>query len=104
MTGASAIGIRDVQALGSRAASCLLIFAESMAIALAAGVMGILVTFPVAAAFADRMGTLFPVFLVSPATLAMQLGAALVIGLVAAALPAWRAARQRIVDGLRAVG
>jgi ABC-type antimicrobial peptide transport system permease subunit len=34
----------------------------------------------------------------------MQIVAALAIGVVAAALPAWRAARIRIVDGLRAVG
>jgi putative ABC transport system permease protein len=34
----------------------------------------------------------------------MQLAAALVIGVVAAAIPAWRAARVRIVDGLRAIG
>jgi ABC-type lipoprotein release transport system permease subunit len=32
----------------------------------------------------------------------MQLGAAFVVGLVAACVPAWRAARVRIVDGLRA--
>ena len=37
------------------------------------------------------------------ATLAIQLGAALLVGVVAAALPAWRAAQVRIVDGLRAV-
>ena len=34
----------------------------------------------------------------------MQLGSALVIGAVAAAVPAWNAARVRIVDGLRAIG
>jgi ABC-type lipoprotein release transport system permease subunit len=34
----------------------------------------------------------------------MQLAAALVVGLVAAAIPAWRAGRVRIVDGLRAIG
>ena len=34
----------------------------------------------------------------------MQVGAALVVGVVAAPIPAWRAARIRIVDGLRAVG
>jgi putative ABC transport system permease protein len=50
------------------------------------------------------MGTLFPVFLVSGSTIAMQLACALVIGVVAAVLPALRAARLRIVDGLRAVG
>jgi putative ABC transport system permease protein len=35
--------------------------------------------------------------------MAMQLAAALAVGTVAAALPAWRAARVRIVEGLRAV-
>jgi ABC-type lipoprotein release transport system permease subunit len=33
----------------------------------------------------------------------MQVGAALLIGAVAAWLPAWRTARVRVVDGLRAV-
>ena len=39
----------------------------------------------------------------SETTIALQMGAALVVGLVAAAVPAWRAVRLRIVDGLRAV-
>jgi putative ABC transport system permease protein len=34
----------------------------------------------------------------------LQVAAALVIGVVAAAIPAWRAARVRIVEGLRAIG
>ena len=34
----------------------------------------------------------------------MQIGAALVVGVVAALVPAWRAARVTIVDGLRAIG
>ena len=80
----------------------LLIFGESLAIALVGGVLGILLTFPLAAAFAGALGTLFPVFFVSQETVLMQLGAALVVGLVAAGVPAWRAARVRIVDGLRA--
>src|SRR5256714_9019995 len=81
----------------------LLILGESLAIALAGGVIGVLLTFPLAHGFADAMGSLFPIFLISDETLAMQLGAALVVGLVAAALPAWRAANIRIVDGPRAV-
>jgi putative ABC transport system permease protein len=80
----------------------LLIFAESIGIAMAGGVLGILLTFPLANAFASAMGTLFPVFFVSRETVLMQLGAAFVVGLVAACVPAWRAARVRIVDGLRA--
>ena len=80
-----------------------LIFGESMVIALAGGLLGITLTFPLAAWFADAMGSLFPIFLVSEATVAMQVGAALLIGAVAAGLPAWRTARVRVVDGLRAV-
>ena len=80
-----------------------LIVAESLALALAAGAAGVALTFPLAGAFADAMGTLFPVFFVSDETVALQLAAALAVGLVAAAIPAWRAARIRIVDGLRAV-
>ena len=59
---------------------------------------------PVAAAFGNAMGTLFPVFFVSGETILMQIGAALLVGIVAALIPAWRAAQVRIVDGLRAVG
>jgi len=81
----------------------LLVFAESIGIALAGGALGILLTFPLANIFAGAMGTLFPVFFVSRETVLMQLGASLVIGVVAAAVPAWRAARVRIVDGLRAI-
>jgi len=80
-----------------------LIVAESIAIALAGGLAGIALTLPVAATFAGAMGTLFPVFIVSESTMLMQLGAALLIGLVAAVAPAWHASRVGIVEGLRAI-
>ena len=93
-----------LKALGfSNAYVAWLIFAESLGIASLGGVLGIALTFPLANAFASAMGTLFPVFGVSSETLAMQAGAAILIGVVAAGIPAWRAARARIVDGLRAV-
>src|SRR5438132_6864224 len=82
----------------------ILIFAESIGIAFVGGLSGIALTFPIARAFADQMGTLFPIFFVSDQTVAMQLGAALAVGAVAACVPAWTAARLRIVDGLRAIG
>ena len=44
-----------------------------------------------------------PVFFVSEQTIVMQVGAALVVGVVAALIPAWRASHVKIVDGLRAV-
>ena len=80
-----------------------LIVAESFGLALLGGLAGIALTYPLAGIFADAMGTLFPVFFVSDRTVVLQLAAALVVGLCAAAVPAWRAARIRIVDGLRAV-
>jgi putative ABC transport system permease protein len=81
----------------------LLIFAESISIALVGGLAGIALTYPLAQAFADAMGTLFPIFFVSEDTVLMQFAAAIVVGAVAACIPAWNAARVRIVDGLRAV-
>ena len=58
-----------------------------------AGSSGIALTFPLADAFAERMGTLFPIFFVSEETMLLQVGAALAVGVVAAAIPAWRTAR-----------
>ncbi|MDQ2918202.1 MAG: ABC transporter permease [Casimicrobiaceae bacterium] len=82
----------------------MLIFAESMGIALLGGLLGIALTFPLAEAFASTIGSILAGFKVSRDTIMMQLIAALVIGVVAAAVPAWNAARVRIVDGLRAIG
>jgi putative ABC transport system permease protein len=81
-----------------------LIFGESMLLALAGALVGVALLFPVAAAFAARMGTLFPVFEVAPATVAMQLLSAAVVGAVAAIAPTLRAAHVNIVEGLRSVG
>ena len=80
-----------------------LIFAESTAIALTGGALGVALTFPLADAFGATVGSLLPSVAVRGETIALQLAAALLVGLVAASLPAWRAARTRIVDGLRAV-
>ena len=92
------------KALGFGAAFiALLIFGESMLIALIGGVAGVALTFPLANAFREQVAMLFPVFLISDTTMALQMGAALMVGVVAAALPAWRASRVRIVDGLRAI-
>jgi putative ABC transport system permease protein len=82
----------------------MLIFAESLGIALLGGVLGVAATFPLADAFASTVGSILAEFKVSRDTVVLQLLAALVIGVVAAAIPAWRAARVRIVDGLRAIG
>ena len=48
--------------------------------------------------------TLFPVFEVSTGTVALQAACAIVVGIAAALAPGHRAARVKIVDGLRAIG
>ena len=80
-----------------------LLFGESLVIALLGGGLGMALTLPIAAAFAKSVGTLFPVFLVSDLTMALQLAASVVVGLVAAAWPAWKMSRISIVNGLRHV-
>jgi putative ABC transport system permease protein len=81
-----------------------LIFGESLLLALAGALIGIALLYPLAAAFAAQMGTLFPVFEVAPATTLLQLLSALAVGAVAAIAPTLRAANVNIVDGLRSVG
>jgi putative ABC transport system permease protein len=81
-----------------------LIFGESLLLAAAGAALGGALLYPVAAAFAAKMGTLFPVFEVAPRTLLLQTGAALAVGLVAGVAPTLRAARVNVVDGLRSIG
>ena len=80
-----------------------LLLGESLLIALLGGGTAIALTFPLARAFAGTVGTLFPVFEVSGTTVGLQLLACAVVGLVAAAWPAWKMSRIDIVQGLRHV-
>jgi putative ABC transport system permease protein len=81
-----------------------LVFGESLAIAAIGAALGIALTFPVADWFGAKFGTLFPVFEVGAETVALQLACALGVGVIAAVLPGRRAARVKIVEGLRAIG
>jgi putative ABC transport system permease protein len=81
----------------------MLIYGEALAIAGLGGILGIALTFPVADAFGQAMGTLFPVFIVSDLTVVMQAICALLVGIVSAVFPARSAARVNIVDGLRSM-
>ena len=81
----------------------LLITGESLLISAIGGGLGMAVTAPSAAAFKKAVG-LFPIFSVSDDTVVAQAAGALAVGVVAAVVPAVRAARVRIVDGLRAIG
>ena len=93
-----------LKALGFRPGFVVkLLFGESLLIALGGGVIGIALTFPLAEAFVKAAGTLFPIFRVSELTVALQVLAALVVGGVSAAWPAWKMSRIDIVQGLRHV-
>jgi putative ABC transport system permease protein len=79
-----------------------LIFGESLVICAVGGGLGIALTGPTAVAF-KKVATIFPVFNVSGETLALQAVCALVVALASGIVPAVRAARIRIVDGLRSI-
>jgi putative ABC transport system permease protein len=81
-----------------------LVFGESLAIAAIGAALGIVLTFPAAEWLGAKFGTLFPVFEVGGETVALQIACALGVGVLAALLPGRRAARVKIVEGLRAIG
>jgi putative ABC transport system permease protein len=81
-----------------------LVFGESLIISAIGCAAGIAFTYPAAQWFSDTMGIYIPVFNVENRTLLMDVAAALIIGVVAAAFPTWRAINVRIADGLRRIG
>ncbi|NRR33429.1 ABC transporter permease [Oxalobacteraceae bacterium] len=82
----------------------LLIFGESLLLALVGAALGIALLFPLTAGIGAQLGTMFPVFEVAPLTVLLQLLSALGIGVVAGIAPTLRAARINIVEGLRSIG
>ena len=94
-----------LKSLGFRPAFiALLIVGESAAICALGGGLAILAMPYAADGFKALAGTYFPVFEVSKLTLALQALCAAVVALAAAIVPALRASRVRIVEGLRAIG
>jgi putative ABC transport system permease protein len=81
-----------------------MIFGESLFITMTGGVLGILLTFPVAQKFGELMGAFFPVFNVERSTIYLDIFFSLLVGVIAAIFPTWRAVRIKIADGLRRIG
>lgn len=84
------------------------ILGESMFLGLFAGVLGLglaypLVNFGMGRFIEENMGGMFPFFRVQPGTMLAAMGFAMLLGLVAAAIPAWRASRLTTVEALRRV-
>jgi putative ABC transport system permease protein len=81
-----------------------MIIGESMVISLIGGMIGIILTYPVAKVFGKILSTFFPIFKVPDGIIIMDLVACIIVGLTAAIVPTWRAIRIRIADGLRRIG
>jgi len=79
---------------------------ESVALALAGGVLGVLIAIPVISGITHRfIGLGIPLDMkVNPITAAIALLVAVVLGLVSGYWPAYRASRMNIVDALRHIG
>ncbi len=81
-----------------------LIMGESLLLATMGGLIGLALTFPMVHLFKTKLGQYFRVFPLTNTTLALGLGTALAVGVMAALLPAWRAAQVGIAEALRKVG
>ncbi len=81
-----------------------LIFGESLFISSLGCALGIALTFPAAKMFGDSLSQYFPVFIVEPESIYMDIVASVVVGFVAALFPTWRAIKLRVADGLRRIG
>jgi putative ABC transport system permease protein len=81
-----------------------LIMGESLLLATMGGLIGLALTFPMVHLFKTKLGQYFRVFPLTNTTLALGLGTALAVGILAALLPAWRAAQVGIAEALRKVG
>jgi putative ABC transport system permease protein len=81
-----------------------IILGESLVVTVTGAALGIVMTYPVADYFSDKLGAFFPIFNVAKETLYLEFAAALCVAVVASISPAVSAIRIRIVDGLRKMG
>jgi len=87
----------------------IFVLGEAVAVSVGGGVLGILVSYPFVQSFFGRfleenMGAFFPFFRIDPITVVLALALAVVLGAVAAALPAYNASRLKVVEALRQTG
>lgn len=93
-----------LKALGFRPwVGAALVYAESLTLSLIGAAIGIWATGPAAHLVGAHLDNIFPIFSVSPHTVQLQWLAAIVVGAVAAALPARRAMRVKVIEGLRSL-
>jgi putative ABC transport system permease protein len=85
------------------------VLSEGVAVSAVGGVLGLLLSYPLVEQglgrfLEENMGGIFPFFRIGEQTVVAALVLALVLGLVAAALPAYNASRLKVVDALRRTG
>ncbi|MGB9616078.1 MAG: ABC transporter permease [Desulfomonilaceae bacterium] len=81
-----------------------IIAGESISLAVMGGILGAVLTIPVAAVFQLQLQSFLPVFEVENQTLAYIVALSFCVGLAAALPPAWQVRRTGIAEGLRYVG
>jgi putative ABC transport system permease protein len=82
----------------------LLISGESVAIAILGGILGMALSFPIAAVFSREIGPILPVFHIQWKTILIASVLSCVIGFLAAVFPAWRAMKVRVAEALSHIG
>ena len=82
-----------------------LIAGESLLISSIGGILGLAVTFPIAEGIHKGLPTgWFPVFSVEPITVILAASTAILAGVISSVFPITKAAKMKIVDGLRQIG
>jgi len=94
-----------LKTLGFRAGHILgLIAGESLLMSCLGGILGIAILFPVVGGVGASLRAWFPAFPIDPQTFPLAGGIAVLVGILAAAFPAWRAMSVSIANGLRRIG
>jgi putative ABC transport system permease protein len=81
-----------------------LIMGESLILSLVGGLLGLALSFPAVRFFPPEVAQYFPGLAVTRTTAVLGLAVSLVVGVLAAIIPAWQAARVKIATALRQVG
>jgi putative ABC transport system permease protein len=94
------IGVMKALGFGDGVAFALLML-ESLALCGGGGAAGVGLALLSQGFMTRTLSTMFPGYTVAPETIALGLGLALALGLIAGIVPAWRASQLRVVAALR---